>query len=994
MVATISNRSSAYNTGNISRGRWSNVVNLGAGGGRNKAGYPPAPPLNAPRMPPALAGVPVLSVVAPPAPGVQIGGPQIPSQLPANAAAQQVPSSGTCWDVLEEQNSSNGATSDVKEHFVFSARPQSRTLFPTRNATAHDFLYDCQGAPYCGPVAVCVALGIDPKLEEMKEWNCDVENGTIGWLANYCLTRGVNLHVKVVASFELGIVGGEYTFPHAPSFKWVRLVLNKGHYYLVTSSVASEAPLPKGLLYIQSLLSGTVTLRAFLTGNFRGFLSNYSIRSVSTSSDEDQRQLSERRDSSVFADELAVVTEETYDPTGLAVITAISVLCSLVSWYVLTGVLIYCIVFIGSAVAGSIIYIREEREYLISVMRLHECVTSMINIAAVGGDTKLAISRLFSNYRINTPLIDRERNVLADTQTVAMMISSQIECGVYARNPITVMNRPNDQIFADKLKIIEKNQLCGVKGKGNNHFARLPKVKHVDVKRDIPVAVAPVGGLLSEDGMSGPGFISVTDDAGVIASFAVRGMTKEKNDDTDGPKWDMIFKSTEYMRPHINSTPNPGPEPTVQEAYRSNNIGKKSTAQIDRDLRDYEEYKSGICSAQTRSKVTKNGCFNKFESNVKMDHGEPAMKARMIMVMSLVRAVELSPLLYLIHAFNKSSFSKHQVKNLTPEEMSERVESVSNKAHTVTDYSSYESSIDEDYRMIENHTLKLLCSKFGYVNTVRAIEEHCVKGRFLYRGGIKIWLETRCSGDYYTSFGNGILSYCIMRYCAEINGLDPAKFDGIFEGDDGLVGSDVPNLDVIAKLGFKFSIAIQGVKPGDCDFLSSRFMNGKRFLNTPKYLSGFMWVKTGGKKLKRSKILYIWRCMGASLYYLSPGHPVLTALVNYIGKVTAGVNAFKGADKFIDPYKFKGYKSSYPRDVVVDETMRDIVAQGSQDFTPISIPDQLLIEKSISNGVFHVGQVFRDDAGFMEKVACLKASDGDSVAFDSLMELLERASVV
>jgi hypothetical protein len=345
-------------------------------------------------------------------------------------------------------------------------------------------------------------------------------------------------------------------------------------------------------------------------------------------------------------------------------------------------------------------------------------------------------------------------------------------------------------------------------------------------------------------------------------------------------------------------------------------------------------------------------------------------------------AIECSALIALVHAFNAGSFKQFQIKDCDVSEMGRKVEGVTQGPHMVTDYASYESSIDIDYRVIELHVLLALCVKFRFVNTYKAIMKHCFQGRVLTARGLKLWITTRCSGDYYTSFGNGIMSYCIMTYCAKRNGVK--SFSALFEGDDGIVAANVPNLDILNDLGFKFSCSITGNKPGDCDFLSSRWMGGKRYINIPKYLVNFMWVKTM-KKLKRSKVLFIWRCMGASLYHLSPGHPILTSLVNYIGKITSGINSFKGYEKFIDHYKYPGFNSSYPRDVVVDDSMRLGVAEGSAQFCPISISDQILIERNISQGVFHFGDVFDSDEYFTHSVRSFRTETGNK----NLLTLLE-----
>jgi len=803
------------------------------------------------------------------------------------------------------------------------------------------------GAPYCGLVAVCGAAGCPVDKNELMDWASSEHNGTIRWVADFARVKGVNLSVTAQGH-------APFVFEFSPAYKWVRLHLRDEHYFTICSKLSSIAPVDFEITlsrYLEDRGDTWYDIPAWI-----GYTTSAKASACLSYTDNDARQISERRDKPEYQDKLLNVVFNNrwrFTPWGILFLFALLSFSHGLTVVVFLFLTWYC-------------PLGETDNYVVSVTRLGESITKMHAIADTGGDTKLAIAKIYSDYRINTPVVHDGHNVLADTAAVALFVSRVIKRGKYERGPSVAHNTPNDQMYADKLEIIARNQEAGIRGFDStcNYVMKKRKYVTTEVKNNVQVAVAPVGPPLCCEGPAGPGLISVTDSVGIISAFAVRSMSKEKK--PSGYKWELIFKSVDYFKSFVDSTPDPGPEPTVHEAYKSVNKGKKSLAAIDVDLEKYDSYNEGTLNKNESVKIARHGCFNKFESNVKRDAEKSCyMKARLIMTMSLIMAIELSPVVTLVHAFNKSAFQEHQVKDCTPQQMSEKVESITGTPHTVTDYSSYESSIDIDYRLIELMLLLALCVKFKFINTYKSIMKHCFSGRVLTAAGLKLWITTRCSGDYITSFGNGVLSYAIMKFCSEKNGI--RDFRGIFEGDDGIVASNVPNLSVISDLGFKFSLAYNGVKPGDCDFLSSRFMDGKRFLNVAKYIVTFMWVRTPAL-LKMSKVLYIWRCMGASLYYLSPGHPILTALVNFIGKFTAGVNSFKGYEKFIDKYKFVGYDSAYPRDVVVDESMRQVVADGSAQFVPISIETQLLLEESISNGVFHYGDTFSNDEGFCDYV--------------------------
>jgi hypothetical protein len=199
--------------------------------------------------------------------------------------------------------------------------------------------------------------------------------------------------------------------------------------------------------------------------------------------------------------------------------------------------------------------------------------------------------------------------------------------------------------------------------------------------------------------------------------------------------------------------------------------------------------------------------------------------------------------------------------------------------------------------------------------------------------------------------GNGIINFCIMQFCADTYGLTITKDDLIVEGDDGIIMEGVANPALIGLLGFKFSTSVSGARPGDTDMLRSRWKDGKRYLSIGRILSSIFWVKRSSG-LKKSKLLYIQRCMGLSLHYLSPNHPVLSAVVHRIGKLTSGYNAFKGYEKYVNKWGFdvSAIKDmSYPKEFSVDESMRHAVVEGAEGFDPLPLASQLAIEDILLN---------------------------------------------
>ena len=201
---------------------------------------------------------------------------------------------------------------------------------------------------------------------------------------------------------------------------------------------------------------------------------------------------------------------------------------------------------------------------------------------------------------------------------------------------------------------------------------------------------------------------------------------------------------------------------------------------------------------------------------------------------------------------------------------------------------------------------------------------------------------------------NGVVNAMINFY--EINEkygtVDLGSIKLVVEGDDGLKEKVGNEEEICSKLGFSFSDAVEGKTVGDVDFLRCRWFDGFKLLNVARCLK-VLWVTTD-KKIKPKRILSILRCSALSLHYMSPGHPILTPLIERIGKITSGLKANKGFENsaLYKTIKFKlgfvpDYTKPFPKMVVNDE-MRPHIAMGAVGFPPIPIEQQLAIEKQFS----------------------------------------------
>jgi hypothetical protein len=331
---------------------------------------------------------------------------------------------------------------------------------------------------------------------------------------------------------------------------------------------------------------------------------------------------------------------------------------------------------------------------------------------------------------------------------------------------------------------------------------------------------------------------------------------------------------------------------------------------------------------------------------------------------------------------------------MSPEEMIAKIAKASRMPHMVTDYSRYEAAIDAEVRArLEHMVLKKLLLKAGFINTLDAYTEYNPRTRTIHCEAGVFRLSCRDSGGHGTSMGNGITSVCIMAYCADKQGLDIEDFEFIAEGDDGLIDKRIPLKETIKSLGFGFSTELEGNRPGDVDFLRSRWIGDKRYLNIGRVMPRLLWVKKGCH-LKRSKQLFLLRAAARSIHQLAPGHPVLCELINLIGRKTSGISRFASANQFVDQWKKVEVEfDSFPRDIKPDESMRAAIAAGAEGFPPISISNQLLLEARLRAGELYVGSIFSLDP---EVTDCLLPKDYNiadkSSSMEALMDILERTT--
>lgn len=603
---------------------------------------------------------------------------------------------------------------------------------------------------------------------------------------------------------------------------------------------------------------------------------------------------------------------------------------------------------------GREIYRETIRVYEVSVSRFIVGYQELQALVGRGRDPSLCVATIGSLRGVNS---DASRpNIIIDTMDLLKKLAPTM--GEWTPVPwdrTTGYNTPPENII---IANPDRIQLAQYRGAGN----MVVRYSLKEPKREVPVLVAPLGVLESDCGPVGPGEYPVTDSPMTLAAFIGRSMSAPEKTSL---VYDFVNFSKEFSRKLVDTVDfSDLIEPDICEFFRQHYRGKKTTSYIDGVLSNYELHLRGCAPKSFYS----GSLFVKDEDSHKVVDGKQYSKPRGIMVMSDLALIEQCPVLLLIDRFNHGPMSRFQVKDLSPEDMRRNIEIATDRRHNVTDYSSFEASVDVEVREIERFALLRLAERANFNNTAAALRRHGFGYRLLKVKWGVFRIGSRCSGDFWTSFGNGLVNLCLLAYCAHKRGVSPDIFfshpKAIVEGDDGITPSEYPDGDILTSLGFKYSSEFAGFNPGDCDFLRSLWVDGHKILNVGRALKIFYCKRAA--RLKRSKQLYLLRCAALSLYHSSPGHPVLTSVVNRILKETVSVRPFRNYLKYLDTHNrcFDELKTREP--IRVNEDMRKWLAKGAVGFPAVSINIQLELEHRITHDTaIYVGRLIDNSEDFL-----------------------------
>lgn len=324
---------------------------------------------------------------------------------------------------------------------------------------------------------------------------------------------------------------------------------------------------------------------------------------------------------------------------------------------------------------------------------------------------------------------------------------------------------------------------------------------------------------------------------------------------------------------------------------------------------------------------------------------------------------------------------EYQIKGLTPEQQLAKVLDCTSQDHCVTDVTAFESSCHPILLEIEEQLFRHLCRNqpelIRSFDLMFGAQDLICKNRDKY-GLLRLMtlhVGTRRSGVFLTSTGNGLINLGLIMWSAHKHGIARHKVRAIVEGDDGIMPSSLADPPLWRELGFEFSSDLRGNKPGDCDFLHRLWTEHGAVVDVLRTTFRSIHVKKSFG-LKKSRQLAILRCVGMSMYYQAPGCPVVTAMVNKIGKHTAGINEFRGIERYLSYTQRKsleafGSLSSYPRDVKVNPLLRGIVSEGRVGFPSLLSPIQIYLERLIelSGDSLDIGTMLDDFPDYQDMFA-------------------------
>jgi len=489
-----------------------------------------------------------------------------------------------------------------------------------------------------------------------------------------------------------------------------------------------------------------------------------------------------------------------------------------------------------------------------------------------------------------------------------------------------------------------------------------------------PVAIYPLGVATSWDKELGPGvFPQAGSSIELVKGFGARGLAKEPPMLSFPDFSNFAEKFAHKMVGQVSTLlAELGPEPDAVEEYRRVAKGKRTQAQIDKNVDLYQRSLSGHLTAREEREYGHNSCFLKHESNAKLqDFGVVDGKPRLICTMSVRETVNCARLVRVMEVFEKGIMGDYMISGLNSAELAETIGQASLGRTTATDYSSWEATATRQVADVtENLLLREALKVAGWQETLREFE-HSIKEseRKVYAKNVTIMIDARHSGKYITYFANCLLNMMVywwnivvtmaeskkisVREATELflvsRPLDVCK--PVFSGDDGIVATGSMSASVCRDLGALFSVEYASFEQGMGPFCSTYAVDGLLYGCVAKVCLKLLAVKKG-LGLRPGKVKFLLRMAAYSAHLKYGDHPVIGALVVAIGKATSGVNAFKGWSRYTDYWRGDAPDPDavirdFPREWTgCSLDRRAIVARGGIERPSVDYTSQIALEES------------------------------------------------
>lgn len=908
--------------------------------------------------------------------------------------------------------------------FVYSAPPDLKCRLTRNELAGEKIIFDCFGAPFCGMVCVDIAAGIKPDLEEylfkVQNQTNILDCGTDEYLVKYAASRGYNLAISHDAATDIYPTNPCWNYIMLRFEPGEGEQGEKcGHYKLClvaegSSSSVTTTGLPVGGFQNKSFFFGLLNI--ITTFRVIGVLNN--------PTDKDRRQVVSRRDPVEEIEKYCNLGLEHKIMLGLGDSALHICDVSEISFKHLSenlmgrfnrflnelvtvhfdplmdrlddlrdDVTVRRVIGDFSLVVTLWMYlVYELKDQVLKLTRYHGLFRTLdyviypimayfINVGEFPSELVISLTkvkRVISDAECCEPadrlksisLLGSSRFIQDDWNMGTVLLNSvyylklvlpSLKAGMVRFNPVRVaVNANTCHSIIPNVQIVRVNQANGKRGGGvlpKHYYNHVKSSKISTIKRNVPVAVCPTISFHNSGKQLGPGNVCVTDSVGELTGF-MRSMSRNPEEVDDWSYSDFANFAIKFIDKIVLSTDVSSiKEIDCREYFRKHYTGKKPKKYIEGVIRDYNEYLQG----RAKRDFLHNKCFVKLENSQKLAKNKVHTRPRLIMVMNQRLLVEYCQVIDVINQWNDSAFSKFQIKHMSEQEMMDKVCRNMDRKHIVTDYSSFECSISNDIRKLESYAIWSLLKKSGLTIARQRYLSDCEGARILKTKDNTFSLNSRNSGDFHTSWMNGLQNVLLSAYCyskEHPEDVDFVRFDMVAEGDDGIRAPGKRDVTIVKNLGFSFSVAVEGQQPGDVDFLRVRWLKGKRYLSVGRALK-IAWVSTNGY-INHKKAKAIQRCSALSLHYMSPGHPILWAICKRIAAETSGSNYFKGLENIMQPHKkwnsflteehIKMTGSNFGDFCKPDESMRAAVAEGTTGFPPIPISVQLMLEDSILNG--------------------------------------------